>query len=97
MDSRPPAAPSVCGVALVNIARCPAHGRMPDEHEHCRECGEALEVIPMIPADYFTLVELKWLESRARGSAGEQMAKSAQASDALMELAGKLRRLRVPS
>lgn len=82
-------------VSVVYIARCPAHGLL-GERTACFECGGPVEQVPMVAIDYFTPDELEWLEAAARLAAGDKIAKFAAATDALMELALKLRRLRAP-
>jgi hypothetical protein len=88
-------------VTVVNIARCPVHGLhgcrdvcFAFEHEGRGDCNGLVEQVPMVPLDYLTAAELDWLESAARRAAGDGIAESTKATDALLELAGKLRLLR---
>lgn len=78
----------------VTIARCPEHG-LHGERTECFVCGGPVEQVPMLPADYFTADEVEWLESAARLAAGDEISRAASSSDALLEMARKLRRLRV--
>jgi hypothetical protein len=82
---------SFSGVSTVRIARCPTHGRQPEEHERCHECGHVLEQVEMVPADYFTREELDWLESAARRAARDTIV--AAAAGELDNLARKVARL----
>lgn len=80
-------------MAIVLIARCPEHG-LHGQHAACVTCGGPVEQVPMLPGDYFTSDELDWVESAARRAAADRIAQAARATDALMELARKVHRLR---
>jgi hypothetical protein len=80
-------APSVCGVSIVTIARCPDHG-LHGQRTECYACGGPVEQVEMIPAGYFSRDELELLE------AAVQLASLlAQDADELAVVARKLARL----
>ncbi len=77
---------------VFHIARCPVHGREPEEQERCRECDGPLERVAMVAADYFIDDELYWLEDAARKGSQDTIIEGA--APQLRALAAKITRLR---
>ncbi len=72
---------------IVLIARCPEHNVYGDWSQ-CPACHGPVELVAMVPADYFSRDELEWLEGEARQASRDTMLPGAV--EPLSELARKL-------